>query len=238
MRQEVWHDYYLPHEVTLTFVSGGEEEMGFAWSNQVIDYAWISTAPGHASNQRPLRHSFSETDKRQFAIDCGKRNGSGEVLDPDCFPSEIYGAPNAKERDYKLPDLFFAGSYWAVSKAVADILIQFDLGEGAIYPVNIFRNDRTTRIDGDFYCINFGNRKNAFLPDRSSNVEIFVRDIWQARARMTDYDIALTNISRHGSDIWIDPQFDSAIFMSSGLGIALKKSKSDRGFFLKKCRII
>lgn len=202
------------------------------------DVVWISTAPGHASNQRPLRHSFSETEKRQYGIDCGRRNDSGESLDSECFPSEIYGAPNAKESNYKVPNLFFAGSYWAVTKEAADVLRQFDLGGGALYPVKVFKKDRVTRIDGEFFCINFGNRKEAFLPEGSRNIEIFVRDIWQARARMADNDLALSKLTQVGPSIWIEPKVDSALFLSFELGAALKKAKTDKGFFLKKCRVI
>lgn len=202
------------------------------------DAVWISTAPGHASNQRPLRHSFSETEKRQYGIDCGRRNDSGESLDPECFPSEIYGAPNAKESNYKLPNLFFAGSYWAVTKEAADVLRQFDLGGGALYPVRLFKKDRVTPIEGEFFCINFGNRKQTFLPEESRNIEIFVRDIWQVRARMADDDLALSKLAQEAPSIWIEPKVDSALFLSFELGAALKKAKADKGFFLKKCRVI
>ena len=202
------------------------------------DAVWISTAPGHASNQRPLRHSFSGGDQVQFAIDCNKRNMVGEPLGPECFPSEIYGAPNAKESNYKLPDIFYAGSYWAVSKAASDVLRQFDLGGGALYPVKLFKKDRVTPIEGEFFCINFGNRKEAFLPQESRNIEIFVRHIWQARARMADDDLALSKLAQAGPSIWIEPKVDSALFLSFELGTALKKAKAEKGFFLQKCRVI
>lgn len=92
------------------------------------DTVWISIAPGSGTNLRPLKHSFSETEQRQVAIAWGDQNVAGEPLKAECFPSEIYGAPDARESAYRLPDIFFAGSYWAVSKAAADVLRQFDLG--------------------------------------------------------------------------------------------------------------
>ena len=102
-------------------------------SCMMSDTAWISIAPGSGTNLRPLRHSFSETDQRQDAIAWGNQNVAGEPLKAECFPSEIYGAPQAKESDYRLPHIFFAGSFWAVSKAAADVLRQFDLGGGGLF---------------------------------------------------------------------------------------------------------
>lgn len=202
------------------------------------DVVWISTAPGHASNQRPLRHSFSEDGQVQFAIDCKKRNMAGEPLGPECFPNEIYGAPDAKESDYKLPDIFYAGSYWAVSKAAADVLRQFDLGGGALYPVKVFKKDRVTPVEGEFFCINFGNRKEAFLPEESRNVESRSAGKWIVRARHEDGDILLAPSAAAGADLWIDPKMRDALFLSDALGTALKEAKADKGFFLKKCRVI
>lgn len=206
------------------------------------DAVWISTAPGHASNQRPLRHSFSETEKRQYGIDCGRRNDSGESLDSECFPSEIYGAPNAKESNYKLPDIFFAGSYWAVTKAAADVLRQFVLGGGALYPVKVFKKDRVTPVEGEFYCINFGNRKEAFLPEQSTSFhEMYIRDGkkgWFAKATMKDDDFAVSRLALNGCDVWIDYNVGDSFFISDRLRAALRKAKADKGFFLKKCRVI
>ena len=206
------------------------------------DVVWISTAPGHASNQRPLRHSFSETEKRQYGIDCGRRNDTGESLDSECFPSEIYGAPNAKESNYKLPNLFFAGSYWAVTKEAADVLRQFDLGGGALYPVRLFKKDRVTPIEGEFFCINFGNRKEAFLPDHSTSFrEEYIRDGnkgWFSKATMKDDDFSVSRLALDGSDVWIDYNVGDSFFISDRLRSAFKKAKCDKGFFLNRCLVV
>lgn len=120
------------------------------------DTVWISIALGDGSNMRPLRHSFSETDRWKDAIAWGENNVAGASLPAECFPSEIYGAPDAKEADYRLPNLFFAGSFWVVSKAAADVLRQFDLGGGGLYPVKVATKDRRTPVGGEWFCINFG----------------------------------------------------------------------------------
>lgn len=185
-----------------------------------------------------MRHSFSETEQEKFAIECGKKNAAGEPLGPDCFPLEIYGAPNAKAKDYQLLDLFYAGSYWAVSKVAADIFCQFDRGDGGLYPVEIFESDRKTPVSGEWFCINFGNRKESFLPDASRNLSPFVRGIWTPPIPGNYGDIALSSAALSGPDIWIEPRVFGAIFFSANLGAALKKGNAVRGLFLKKCRVI
>ena len=203
---------------------------------------WISTAPGHASNQRPLRHSFSEGPQLQWAIASKQRNMSGEPLGRDHFPEEIYGAPNARESSFKLPDIFHAGSYWVVSGAAADILRRFDLGGGALYPVRVLKSDRQTPVDGDWQCVNFGNRKDAFLPDQSCSFNFdSIRQGekgWFARAAMKDDDFALSQAALQGSDIWIDYRVGDAFFISDRLRRGLKQAKADKGFFLNRCRVI
>lgn len=203
----------------------------------MVGTVWISTAPGHASNQRSLRHSFSETEK-QFAIDCRWKNESGESLGPDCFPKQIYGAPNAKEKDYLLPDIFFAGSYWVVSKNAADVLRQFNLGNGALYPVEVLKNDRQTPVGGEWFCINFGNVKQALIPEASPKIKPFPVNRWAPPFVNEDDGITVSQTALSGTDIWVDPLLVQSFFLSDPLAKALKKDKVDKGFFLKKCRVI
>lgn len=206
------------------------------------DTVWISVALGHASNQRPLRHSFSETDQRNEAIEAGKKNVAGDHLSPERFPSEIYGSPDAKESDYRLPDIFFAGSFWVVSKATADVLRQFDLGNGGLYPVQVLKKDHQTPVGGEWFCINFGNRKEALRVSESAPLnETYVRNgekAWRPKAVLRDGDIAVSQIANAGPDIWIDPLVARSFFLSDALGNSLKKAKADKGFFLHKCRVI
>jgi len=206
------------------------------------DTVWISIAPGSGTNLRPLRHSFSETDQRQDAIAWGDLNAAGEPLGAECFPSEIYGASQAKESDYRLPDIFFAGSYWAVSKAAADVLQQFDLGGGGLYPVKVLKSDRQTPVAGEWFCINFGNKKEIFSLSESVPMrETYVRNgqkAWELRAVLKDGDIAVNRAANDGPDIWVDPVVACAFFLSDALGKALKKARADKGFFLHKCRVL
>jgi hypothetical protein len=207
------------------------------------DTVWISIAMGSGANLLRLRHSFSETDQLKDAIAWGKQNVYGEPLKAECFPAEIYGAPDAKESDYRLPNIFFAGSFWAVSKAAADVLRQFDLGAGALYPVKVFKKDRQTPLGDEWFCINFGNRKEAVaVPESMSGLyDHYIRPGvkgWVPKFAINDGDIAVTKAACSGPDIWIDPQIGDAFFLSDALGVALKKAKADKGFLLHKCRVL
>lgn len=203
--------------------------------------AWISTAPGHASNQRRLRHSFIETEQIDDAIQSGRRNMAGDPLPASCFPAEIYGSPGASDKDYKLPDLFFAGSFWAVSGAAGDVLRNFDLGNGALYQVAVFKKDRTTPIDGSFFCLNFGNVRTLFQPEQSPKAyQRYIREGikgWIPPFATDDGDICLADPGTLGPDIWIDTMVGNAFFVSDRLAAALKKAKANKGFFLSRCRI-
>jgi hypothetical protein len=173
---------------------------------------------------------------------CCSRNDAGDSLDESCFPKEIFGAPQAKESDYRLPDIFFAGSFWVVSKAAADVLRQFNLGSGGLYPVRALKSDRQTPVGGEWFCINFGNRKAALaVPASASMRERYIRNGekgWFPKAVIKDGDIAVSRTACVGPDIWIDPQVGDAFFVSDALATALKKAKADKGFFLHKCRVL
>src|SRR3954454_22843091 len=138
-------------------------------SSMMSDTVWISLAMGSGTNVRRLWDSFRETETRQYSIAWGEQNDAGEPLKAESFPAEIYGAPSATESDYRLPDIFHAGSFWVVSKAAANVLRQFDLGAGGLYPVKVFKKDRQTALGDEWFCINFGNRKETvFVPESST----------------------------------------------------------------------
>jgi hypothetical protein len=91
-------------------------------------------------------------------------------------------------------------------------------------------------------CINFGNRKEAFLLSESVPMrETYVRNgekAWRLRAVLKDGDLAVSQAANSGPDIWLDPIVADAFFLSDNLGKAMKKAKADKGFFLHKCRVV
>ncbi|MEO8374598.1 MAG: hypothetical protein ABI471_05195 [Sphingomonas bacterium] len=206
------------------------------------DTVWISRATGDESNLRPLKHSFSNDDQRKIALEWSRANLDGYPLGSDFFPHEIWGISSAKEKDYKLPNFFLAGSFCVVSAAAATVLQQFDLGEGGLYPVKVLKNDHETPVGGEWFCINFGNRKSAFLPQSSQNIyDDYIRNGekgWFLKEKAQDNDVAVSPLALTGPDIWVDPDVGYAFFVSDSLANALRKAEVDKGFFLTKCRVI
>lgn len=206
------------------------------------EIVWISTAPGHASNMRPLKHSFSNDEQIEIGLGWAQRNIDGDPLVAEFFPDEIWGISSAEEKDYQLPSIFRAGDVWVVSAAAADVLRRFDLGNGGLYPVKVMKADHVTPVGGEWFCINFGNRKSAIVPDKSPNMmHQYIRNGekgWFPNFVTKDGDVAVSRTALSGPDIWIDPDVGDAFFISDALAKALKKAKVDKGFFLSKCRVI
>jgi hypothetical protein len=209
------------------------------------DCIWISTAPGHAGNMRPFKHDVVERDRERFENGPDRvvtKIKEGYPLSVEDLASEIFGTVSAEEKDYRLPDLFHAYGYWVVSSTAADVLRSFDLGGGGLYPVKVMKQDRATPVRGDWFCINFGNRKSAIVPGASPKMRHrYIRNGekgWFPPFVTKDGDVAVSLAALSGPDIWIDPDVGDAFFVSNALAKALKKAKADKGFFLSKCRVI
>jgi hypothetical protein len=208
------------------------------------NHIWMSPLSGVLSSRR-LYNSFYDADsaKEERLRAITRKIEEGAPITADEVPEAIFGGPMAKENHYKFPHFFYVYGFWIVSSAAADVFRQFDLGGGGLYPVKAFKKkDLATPIDGEWFCLNFGNVKHSFLPDESANkTERYIRDGrkgWFLRAAAKDMDFAVTSSAIGGPDIWLDYDVGDAFFLSAPLGDALKKAKADKGFKLMKCRVI
>jgi hypothetical protein len=206
------------------------------------DGVWLSVAMHDPRHLRPLTHSFSDTEERMnYARDCRTRNDAGEPLGSDCFPQMIFPSEYSKSPRKSLPNLFFAGSFWALSERTADVLRQFDLGQCALYPVKVVQKDKVTPIGNhEWFCINFGNVKRAFLREHSDptefRIEIGGKPTFSSIIK--DDACAVSSAALEGPDIWIDPGIDQGIFLSGRLGTALQRAKCASGWGLRRCGVI
>lgn len=178
-------------------------------------------------------------ENNELAVDAMKRNNVGEALPANRFPKEMY-AEYKDKKEKKQPDLFNAGGTWTVSSACAAVLRQFDLGEGNLYPVKLFQHDRTTPVEGEYFCLNFGAQKTAVLTEQSPRIDKPYEnyDSWQPPGAMQDKDIAVSASALHSPDIWMDPQMRRAFFVSDPLAQALRAAKVSRPFKLRKCIVL
>jgi hypothetical protein len=210
-------------------------------TNEGSSYAWLSGVMVDPRRLRPFTHDLVDNeDDLDRVVATIKRNDGGEPLGPEAFPKAIWGAAHRGARKFgKLPDIIYGYGYYAVSTRCTDVLQRFDLGGGALYPVKVLQKDKTTPIGGhDWFCINFGNVKRAFVAELSQNIEPWPGGRWAMRAALRDNDTVLSESALGGADIWIDPQLDQSLFVSGLLGDALKKEKCASGWDLTKCRVV
>lgn len=187
---------------------------------------------------KPFWSDIAERDLDR-AIDIRRRNERGEALHADHFPTRIWNTKEGQILDSR-EDLFFAGSYWVVSEKAAAAMRHFDLGGGDLFPVDVLQKDRATRLAGEYFCLNFGNVKNCFLPGESISVfpDPYREAIWRLDSAVGDGDIAVSAAALAGPDIWVDPKLEGAFFLSEALAGAMEAVDAIRSFRLQMCRVL
>ena len=207
---------------------------------------WLSTAMVNTTLTMPMRTDniydcdfpeLYEGVDRDF--DGWKRNKQGEPLPADQFPKMIWATKDFKA-GRKLADLFHGFGYLVVSARCAEVIRGCDMGHGHLYPVQVLWKDRVTPMEGEWFCINYGNVKSAIVVDQSPgiNVPIFGSGLGWLPSTIKDYELTVTREALRGPDIWIDSQIDEALFISDRLAKSLRKAKISSRFGLRKCVIV
>ena len=147
MSQKVWFtnimkDYTIGYEIGVT--------------QKYFDEEW-----------HPSQHEQMTPTKERVADI--RRYASGYSLDRRAFPE--FAAVFDEECFRKTREAFPIDGFLAIRKPFADILIKYDLGHGGLIPVDIFRKDLATKIDEDFFFLNFGCRKDSFVAKENQNVK-------------------------------------------------------------------
>lgn len=197
---------------------------------------WVSRIMCDTTLIKSFEADLHFTDQDAY-LDAYKRNLHGEPLPADRFPKEIYGKYPDK-RMKNLPDVFL-GAAWIVSAEVATVLQQFNLGRTSLYPTRLFQHDRKTPVEGNYFCLNFGEVKSALVPEKSPAAEIprygGKRDLSPS---VEDGGLTLTRQACAVPDLWIDTELTNAVFLSDALVQALKAAKLTRRFGLRTCVIL
>ena len=194
-------------------------------------YIWISKSLFDVSNWRALTSDLAERDKAG-AVACGDRNDKGESLGPECFPTVIWPADNARKSDTsKGKDFFYAGTHWIVSGRFAQLMQDFEMGGTHFYPVQFLHADRQTPVGGEWFCLNFGNVKDALLPEKSVGLiqPSVRRAIWRISASIDDH-IAFSSAASQGADLWFDARLKQSFCLSARLGDAMIETGIIKGF--------
>jgi hypothetical protein len=182
-----------------------------------------------------------EVDK---AVEGLKLLKPGKPVPRELCPRQVWNDKGRKNWSH-LPHLSVINGFPIVSETATDIFRQFDLGEGALYPIEgIYQSDRTTRIAGDYFCWVFGNQKTAFLPQESPDKQPFGVKVdgeyvrWNMPVLLRDDQLAVSGAALDGPDVWVDPLLFRSVFLSSALGDALNAAGLGKAFRLFRSRVI
>jgi hypothetical protein len=205
----------------------------------VSNCAWVASFTSIEVGQpKHMSCELAETDIQALSK-IVRANNHGEPLGSDAFPKQMW---NQKLKPIKqLPQIFKAASYWVLGSKAVHVFRQFDLGRGGLYPVEILQKDRSTRVEGDYFCLCFGNKKSALVWDQSSGIHPIMperTEYWGLTPVPADDSVVLSSSALSGSDVWIDPALWLAFFVSDALARALKAAKVDDPFSFTRCRII
>lgn len=166
------------------------------------------------------------------------RHTSGQTLLLGEMPKKIF-ADKKHGKLKSLPDFCNCNGFQCMSQKSADVFSKFDLGQGGLFPVEIYQPDKTTVFDLGYHFLNFGAVKCAFVPEQSQDVRKRDRlPDWGMPWVMSDDLIAVSKSAFLGADLWTDPLLTSAFFVSDRLAKALKKEKLTRAFRLYRCKMV
>ena len=170
----------------------------------------------------------------------------GITLDRDDFPEA--GAVWNEKAFLRKGDLFYVGLFAAVKGKMLEVLSQFDLGEGGLVDIPMFKADLETPWPERCCWINFGSAKTCFVAKESSQTRIhslgenpeLEQERWNIRGNAEDFSIAVSEAALKGADLWTEGQLVEEIFMSGRLAHALKlaKPKTAGSLRLHQARIV
>ena len=114
------------------------------------------------------------------------------------------------------------------------------MGGGSLYPVKVFQKDKKTPVEGEYFCINFGAVKHAFVPEESPSAKEnpYRKGYWKIGLLPQDDGIAVTSGALKGPDLWVDSGIHEALFASGRLVEAMKKAGVAKVFQWRRCRVI
>ncbi|MCA1243525.1 hypothetical protein LC092_13820 [Stappia stellulata] len=169
------------------------------------------------------------------------RHARGEKLRRDEFVEAAYVFD--PKRWSRVKDLFAVDGFFCVKGKLAELLKEFDLGEGELVEFPIYEMDKTTRLHGPSYFLNFGSQKDCLLPEESKklspgpkNPTTGFRRWWAIEPE--DGDIAVSASALDGADLWVDPKLNSVIFMSGQLHDAIEAARLGIDFRFSRARIV
>ncbi|UWP94801.1 hypothetical protein K3X48_11350 [Aliiroseovarius crassostreae] len=200
---------------------------------------WISQAMHLTTTVKPLTSDIREERNQDF-LQAGELKSKGLPIPEDLLATKLFA--NTPRPINSLPHFFRAGGYHIVSRTLADILRDFDLGETRLHPIEIYQFDRKTPVDGKFELLSIGERKHSFLPEFSEGARQTYGDdydIWKLPGTVKEDMFSVSSAALSGPDLWMEtPRLPRYFFLSGRLVEALKKAKINKSLLLHRCRVL
>lgn len=141
-------------------------------------------------------------------------------------------------------DVFFAGGILAVKAKIAAALMGADFGlGGGLVAHAIYEKDEKTPIQGQFYLVNFGPRKDCFRSTEKPGIRKLAtepatgRIHWSVDESVGDNDIVLSRDALEGSDVWMCPGLFCRIFMKDRVVKKLLASGANVEWAFRRCTV-
>lgn len=198
-------------------------------------YALIGFVPGRAADP-DMDDAQREALKRYKAA--FRRDMAGEVVAPEDVPHMMYFGQPGEYTD-PLPPAFFNGFVFLRDDA-ADIFMAHDLGDAALFPVDLFQNDRTTPVLPKVHALNRANRKATLnAADYGLRRMVPGQELFNLPRDMPKRhkDFTAPRATLDGPDLWVDPTIVQTMFLSDRLAQALISAKIDKEFSLYPCAV-
>jgi hypothetical protein len=210
---------------------------------------WISSVmtEGGIGNKQGIREKYYGEDWAPPTIildvppkhvrDAVHRHWDGHALTREEFVEAMYVFD--EKRWARQKDLFMAGGFYAVRGKLAEVLKQFDLGEGGLIEFPIYQADKVTPLPGPFYLLNFGCIKDSVVIEQCQKLRHVFHpdhDQWGGFG-IVDDGIAVTAAALEGPDLWFESKLRKKIFMSGRLHDAIMAAKIKVNFQFARARI-
>jgi len=163
-------------------------------------------------------------------------NSKGLPLSEDDFPKQRRHR-KAFEFKQRLPPIFHTG-HVHIGPNIQEILKQFDLGNGGLYPVKLYQHDKATLISEDYAQLHIGNQKDTVILEESPCLQEIAPNygVYHYLTSEKDDELAVHKSADEAPDIWADPKMMNTIFFSSRLAEALISAGFKKACRLTRCR--
>ncbi len=176
------------------------------------------------------------------AVAALRQHKDGHALRREQFPEAI--AVDDEEEFATTGDMLSLGGFYAVRQKLADVFARFNLGDGGLIPVPLYKADLETPWPKQYYWLNFGPHKDTFLPEASEHIRYIYMDKKTGVETLkyigppNDGLIAVTDNALEGPDLWVEARLWHKIFLSGGLARALIAAEPNVDLKLFRARVV